>query len=205
MFSRWLSPPGQLLHPGQQAVGERGEVVARVQHVGLAAFPLLLPHEVRAGREERAQALAVELQDDAPDGQHHPDGDQDEVWVRGDGRSRRSEDEDGGRRGRVRGGWGWGELTDGLEGHVGEGGAEVGVQEAFEDVERDVGEAGVDVGVGGQDHRVSADHSARQDVALMHGKDSDYICSEEGSTGLTVRKSLSGNISSVLLFHNSAC
>lgn len=106
MFSHRLSPPGQLLHPGQEAVGERGEVVARVQHVGLAAFPLLLPHEVRAGREERAQALAVELQDDAPDGQHHPDGDQDEVWVRGDGRSRRSEDEDGGRRGRVRGGGG---------------------------------------------------------------------------------------------------
>lgn len=82
MFSRRLPPPGQLLHPRQEAAGERGEVVARVQHVGPAAFPLLLPHEVRAGREERAQALAVELQDDASDGQHHPDGDQDEVWVR---------------------------------------------------------------------------------------------------------------------------
>lgn len=56
--------------------------MARVQHVGLAAFPLLLPHQVRAGREERAQALAVELQDDAADAEHHPDGDHDEVWVR---------------------------------------------------------------------------------------------------------------------------
>lgn len=167
MLPRRLSPPGQLLHPGQEAAGERGEVVARVQHVGLAALPLLLPHEVRAGREERAQALAVELQHDAADGQHHPDGDQDEVWGRETGGARRSEDEDGGRRRRRVRGW---ELTDGLEGHVSEGGAEVGVQEAFEDVERDVGEAGVDVGVGGQHHRVSADHAARQDVALMHGE-----------------------------------
>lgn len=183
MFSRRLSPPGQLLHPGQEAAGERGEVVARVQHVGPAAFPLLLPHEVRAGWEERAQALAVELQDDAPDGQHHPHGDQDEVWVRETGRA-------GGQRMSTAGVAGvGGGLTDGLEGHVGEGGAEVGVQEALEDVEGDVGEAGVDVGVGGQHHRVSADHAARQDVALTHGKDSHYSCAQQGSTGLKVRKS----------------
>lgn len=60
-------------------------MVARVQHVGLPAFPLLLPHEVRAGREERPQALAVDLQDDAADAKHHPDGDHDEVWVRDTG------------------------------------------------------------------------------------------------------------------------
>lgn len=79
MFSHRLLPQAQLLHPGQEPVGQRGEVVARVQHVGLAAFPLLLPHDVRAGREERAGALPVELQDDAADAEHHPHGDHDEV------------------------------------------------------------------------------------------------------------------------------
>lgn len=64
-------------------------MVARVQHVGLAAFSLLLPHEVRAGREEWAQALAVELQDDAPDSEHHPHGDHDKVWVKETGGAQR--------------------------------------------------------------------------------------------------------------------
>lgn len=95
MFSGWLSPSGQLLHSGQEPVGQRGEVVARVQHVGLAAFPLLLPHEVRAGWEEGAQALAVELQDDAAHAEHHPDGDHGKVWVRETGGAGHQRSEDG--------------------------------------------------------------------------------------------------------------
>lgn len=73
----------ELPRPGHDAAGQRGEVVARVQDVGLAALALLQPHEVRAGREERPGALAVELQDDAAHAEHHPHGDQDVVWWRG--------------------------------------------------------------------------------------------------------------------------
>lgn len=69
--------------------------MARVQHVGLAAFPLLLPHEVGAGWEERAQSLAVELQHDASHTEHHPDGDHDEVWVRETGGAGGQRREDG--------------------------------------------------------------------------------------------------------------
>lgn len=59
-----------------------------------------------------------------------------------------------------------GELTDGLERSVREGGAEVVVEETLQDVERDVGEAGVDVGVDGQDHGIRPDHAAGDDVPL---------------------------------------
>ncbi len=59
------------------------------------------------------------------------------------------------------------ELTNGLEGHVGERCTEVVVEEAFEDVHCDVGQAGVNVGVDGQNHSVSSDHAARGDVSLM--------------------------------------
>lgn len=79
MFPDRLPPHGELPHTGQEPVGQRGEVVARVQHVGLAALALLLPHDIRTGREERARSLAVELQDDAADAEHHPHGDQDVV------------------------------------------------------------------------------------------------------------------------------
>lgn len=82
MFPGRLRPPGELPHSGQEAVGQRGEVVPRVQDVGLAALAFLLPHEVRAGREERAGALAVQLQHDPADAEHHPHGDHDVVWVR---------------------------------------------------------------------------------------------------------------------------
>lgn len=44
LFSRRLHPSGELPHSGHEAVGERGEVVARVQDVGLAAFAVLHPH-----------------------------------------------------------------------------------------------------------------------------------------------------------------
>lgn len=73
-------------------------------------------------------------------------------------------------------------LTDGLEGHVGEGRAEVGVEEALEDVERDVGEAGVNVGVDGQDHGVRPHHATREDVPLGHRRESVYTCSDGRST-----------------------
>ncbi len=79
MFSGRLRPLGELPHSGQEAVGQRGEVVARVQDVGLAALAFLQPHEVRAGREERPGALAVQLQDDAADAEHHPHRDHDVV------------------------------------------------------------------------------------------------------------------------------
>lgn len=87
MLADLLVPRGQLPHSGQEAAGQRGEVVTRVQHVGLATLALLLPHEVRAGREEGAGALAVQLQDDAADAQHHPHRDHGKVW-RSDGRDR---------------------------------------------------------------------------------------------------------------------
>lgn len=58
-------------------------------------------------------------------------------------------------------------LTDGLEGHVGEGGAVVVVEQPLEHVERDVGEAGVHVGVDGQDDGVGAQDAARHDVSLL--------------------------------------
>lgn len=57
-------------------------------------------------------------------------------------------------------------LTDGLEGHVGEGGAVVVVEQPLQHVERDVGEAGVHVGVDGQDDGVGAQDAARHDVSL---------------------------------------
>lgn len=79
MFSGWFCPPGELLHPGQEAVGQRGEVVARVEDVGLAALAFLQPHEIRAGREERPGALTVQLQDDAAGAEHHPHRDHDVV------------------------------------------------------------------------------------------------------------------------------
>lgn len=75
-----LLPPGHPPRPGQQAAGQRGEVVARVQHVGAAPLALLLPHEVRAGREEGPRALAVQLQDGAAHAQHHPRREHAEVW-----------------------------------------------------------------------------------------------------------------------------
>lgn len=80
MLSDLLPLRGQLPHSGQEAAGQRGEVVTWVQHVGLATLALLLPHEVRAGREEGAGALAVQLQDDAADAQHHPHRDHGVVW-----------------------------------------------------------------------------------------------------------------------------
>ena len=79
MFSRRLHPLGELPHPGQEAVGQGGAVVARVQDVGLAALAFLQPHEVRAGGEEGAGALSVQLQDHARDAQHHPHRDHDVV------------------------------------------------------------------------------------------------------------------------------
>lgn len=54
-----------------------------------------------------------------------------------------------------------------MEGHVSERRAEVVVQDAFEDVQSEVGEAGVNVGVEGQNHGVSTDDAARNDVSLM--------------------------------------
>lgn len=77
-----LLPPGHPASPGQEAAGQRGEVVARVQHVGAAPLALLLPHEVGAGREEWPRALAVQLQDDAAHAQRHPHGEHGEVWRR---------------------------------------------------------------------------------------------------------------------------
>lgn len=79
VFSRRLHPLGELPHPGQEAVGQGGAVVARVQDVGLAALAFLQPHEVRAGGEEGAGALSVQLQDHARDAQHHPHRDHDVV------------------------------------------------------------------------------------------------------------------------------
>lgn len=87
MLSGRLHPPGELPRSGQQPVAQRREVVTRVQDVGLAALAFLQPHEVRAGREEGAGALAVQLQDHAGDAEHHPHGDHDVVWV--DGGTRR--------------------------------------------------------------------------------------------------------------------
>lgn len=80
MFSGRLPPRGELPRSGQDAAGQRGEVVAGVQHVGLAALSFLQPHEVRAGREEGPGAFPVELQDDAADAEHHPHCDHDVVW-----------------------------------------------------------------------------------------------------------------------------
>lgn len=79
MFSGRLRPLGELPRSGQEAVGQRGEVVARVEDVGLPALAFLQPHEVRAGREERPGTFAEELQDDAADTEHHPHRDHDEV------------------------------------------------------------------------------------------------------------------------------
>lgn len=162
MFSGRLPPRGELPRSGQDAAGQRGEVVAGVQDVGLAALAFLQPHEVRAGREERAGTFPVELQDDAADAEHHPHRDHDVVWW-----SKRQDHC-------------WDDqtldlcethrcvkLTNGLEGHIGERRTEVVVEEAFEDVERDVREAGVNVGVDGEDYSVSADDAARDNVSLM--------------------------------------
>lgn len=85
MFSCRLHPLGQLPRSGQQAVVERGKVVAWVQDVRPAALALLLPHDVRAGREERPRALAVELVDNAGNAEHHPHRDHGEVWGGGGG------------------------------------------------------------------------------------------------------------------------
>lgn len=82
MFSCRLGALGELPNSGQQAAGQRRDVVARVQDVRLAALALLLPHEIRAGREERPGALAVQLQDDAAHGEHHPHCDHDVVWLK---------------------------------------------------------------------------------------------------------------------------
>lgn len=67
-----LHPLCELPRSSQKSIGQRREVVTRVQHVGLTAFALLQPHEVRAGREEGPRALPVQLQDDARDAEHHP-------------------------------------------------------------------------------------------------------------------------------------
>lgn len=53
--------------------------MARVQDVGLATLAFLQPHDVRAGREERPGALAVQLHDDASGAEHHPHRDHDVV------------------------------------------------------------------------------------------------------------------------------
>ena len=53
-----------------------------------------------------------------------------------------------------------------MEGYVGEDGAEVVVEETFEDVQADVGQAGVDVGVDGQNYSVRPDHATCDDVTL---------------------------------------
>lgn len=82
MLARRLPPPDQLPRPLHQAPGQRGDVVARVQHVGLAALALLQPHEVRAGREERPRALAVQLQEHAAHAQRRPHRDQGVVCQR---------------------------------------------------------------------------------------------------------------------------
>lgn len=164
MFSRRLHPPGELPHSGQEAVGQRGEVVARVEDVGLAALAFLQPHEIRAGREERPLALTEELQDDAGDAEHHPHCDHDVVCVKRTERvlislclffsvSAFTADSC--------------ELTDGLERHVGERCTEVVVEEAFEDVQGDVRQTGVDVGVDGQNHSVRSDNAACGDVSLI--------------------------------------
>lgn len=122
--------------------------MARVQHVGAAPLALLLPHEVGAGREEWPRALAVQLQDGAAHGQRHPHSEHAEVWRR----ERRREGAEGAENTRLAlcdlpgGGL---TLTDGLEGHVSEGGAVVVVEQTLEHVEHDVGEAGVHVGVDG--------------------------------------------------------
>lgn len=86
VFSCRLLPLGELPQSGHDAVGQRGEVVARVEDVGLATLPFLQPHEVRAGREERPRALAVQLQDDTADAKHHPHRDHGVVCVRGERR-----------------------------------------------------------------------------------------------------------------------
>ena len=57
-------------------------------------------------------------------------------------------------------------LTDVVERDVGEGGVEVGVEEALEDVERDVGQRGGDVDVDRQHHAVPPHHATRDDVTL---------------------------------------
>lgn len=56
-----LSPASQLSGTGEETGREWGRVVAWVQNVGLAALPLLQPHEVRAGGEEGPCAFPVEL------------------------------------------------------------------------------------------------------------------------------------------------
>lgn len=162
MLSCRLHALGQLPCSGQEAVGQRGKVVARVQHVGRASLALLQPHEIRAGRKERPRALAVELQDDAADAEHHPHRDHDVVWEQR-------------RRQRERRHVGWSSilthdpsdgLTDGLEWYVSEGSTEVVVEEAFEDVEGDVGQAGVDVGADGQNHSIRSNYTTCSDVTL---------------------------------------
>lgn len=62
----------ELADTDKQAGGQRWCVVARVQHVGLAALTLLTPQDVRARRKERPQALSVQLQRDAQDCQSRP-------------------------------------------------------------------------------------------------------------------------------------
>lgn len=62
------------------------------------------------------------------------------------------------------------ELTNGLERHVGEHGAEVVVEKALEDVHGDVRQAGVDVGVDGQNDSVRSDNSTCDDVTLKQNK-----------------------------------
>lgn len=76
-----LPPAGELSESGQEAGGEGGDMVAGVQNVGLAALAFLLPHDIRAGWEERASSLPVELQDNPRNAQHHPHCDHDEIWT----------------------------------------------------------------------------------------------------------------------------
>lgn len=57
-----------------------------------------------------------------------------------------------------------------MEGNVSEHGAEVAVEETFEDVQCDVGETGVDVGVDSQDYSVGTNYTARDDVSLISKK-----------------------------------
>lgn len=61
VFSSWLTPPGELPGSSQDAVRQRGEVVAWIEDVGFTALAFLQPHDIRAGREEGTRALPVEL------------------------------------------------------------------------------------------------------------------------------------------------
>lgn len=182
MLSRRFRALGELPHSGQEAAGQRGEVVARVQDVSFAPLAFLLPHDIRAGREERPGALAVELQDDAAHAEHHPHCDHDVIWSKENQRIL------------VEGQYldfaNFAELltltrvlTNGLKRHVSEHCAEGVVEQAFEDIQSDVREACVNVGVDSQNHSVSANDPTCGDVSLKHTHDF-YCLSYEGSQNL---------------------